>query len=113
MAEVCDKERPGWDPASGPVTQLDELLHVALSPLGLVAALIFVGALMLRRTWGYVGGTVALTAIAALIFAGWFDPTGITEAATREGCMALPALPIFAVLTLALTLLWWPRKSDL
>ena len=113
MAEVCDKVRPGWDPASGPVSQIDELVHFALSPLGLLAALFFIGALILRRTWGYIGGTIALIGIAALIFAGWFDPTGITQAATREGCVTLPALPIFSLLTVALTLLWWPRKSDL
>lgn len=106
--------RPGWDPSSGPVTQIGELLHFALSPLGLLAALVFVGALVPRRTWSYVSGTIALIGIAALIFAGWrFDPTGITQAATREGCVTLPALPIFVALTLALVLLWWPRKSDL
>ncbi|MEM9850846.1 MAG: hypothetical protein AAF761_02495, partial [Pseudomonadota bacterium] len=81
MAEVCDKVRPGWDPASGPVSQIDELLHFGLSPLGLLAALVFFGALILRRTWGYISGTIALIAIAALIFAGWLDPTGIAQAA--------------------------------
>ncbi|MCT4557859.1 MAG: hypothetical protein N4A61_07345 [Pelagimonas sp.] len=97
-AEVCDKVRPLWDPASGPATLVDEALHLASLPPSLILMVGTALAVRLRSQWGglaVVSGWSIL--ISVLVFGNRGDATGIHQHALSEGCIASPALFIGVV----------------
>lgn len=92
FAEVCDKARPGWDPADGPLGIWGELLVFATSP----AMLLVIAAL--AAGW-YFRQSLLLSAamLAALVFAvpqRWPVNPDLVAAARSEGCMGPPTLVI-------------------
>lgn len=113
LAEACATERPLWDPATGPVTELENLAYIALSPLGIFAILTVAVCLWHRRTWSLVAGTVFLIVQAATTaFGPMIRLSTENAAALSEGCVILSPWPSFVLLGLALVLLWWPRKDE-
>ncbi|MFN7599429.1 MAG: hypothetical protein ACK5PT_22365, partial [Cereibacter sp.] len=50
IAEVCDKERPAWNPQDGPVSQLDDLGLFFSDPFGLAVLVMAIVCILLRRT---------------------------------------------------------------
>lgn len=94
LAEVCDKERPLWSPADGPMSALDELFHLAttLPGLGIAGALTLA---LLSGTRLYWALTALFSAIIALsLWAMQNDPLGLTQAAMAEGCVGPQTLTI-------------------
>lgn len=110
-AEVCDKVRPHWDPASGPVSQVDDLLHFLTEPLGLGTIALVAISLAFRRAWLAIATTIVLIAVAALLF---FDIANIvddiTHEARLEGCLTQPVLVPLILLGIGLIVIWWPRR---
>ena len=99
MAEVCDKQRPDWNPADGPVSQFGEFVHFLGTPIGILVGLLTLVAVLLRVRWLSVTAAVLLVLAIALRIEGWFDPFDITlaEAAYREGCQNSPLLTVVAL----------------
>jgi len=105
LAEVCDKERPDWNPAHGPATGLDELvfLFTSLPGLGMLGAITLAALTGQKRYF-------AITALfSALIGAAqWITvtaPDELTRAAISEGCVGPQTLPIAACAILTSTAL--------
>jgi hypothetical protein len=92
MAEVCEKTRPGWSPADGPVTALGEALVFAMTP---AALLLIVG---VGAGW-YFRQQLVLSAVvlASLVFAFpriWPVNPDLLAAASAEGCIGPSSLVI-------------------
>ncbi len=110
LAEVCDKERSGWDGMD--VTLLGEATTLFLTPLGLVLLVLTTVALRMRNHWvglvAIVGWTVYLSIITIA------DPTGLRTAAMEEGCIGSPALFIALVTAICIgtAIYTTPRKAD-
>jgi len=88
-AEVCDKERPGWDGV--PVGAFDELLYFLQTPIVLVLILGTALAIRFRSEKGglavVVGWSIATFLVTGV---GLSDP--IRTAAIAEGCIGSPSL---------------------
>lgn len=101
LAEVCDKEAPGWDFRSGPASQLEHFQDAATGPYGLTIAALLVLAVIFKRRWLCLfGGMSTLLALAAVLVV-WSDP--IYAASIREGCRASPIWVLAALAGAALT----------
>ena len=112
-AEVCDKERPGWD--GTPATPWDEAISLfsTLPALGLIAATLL--AWRFRHTWGGLAVVLLwsflITAIVTL------DEDGVRDAALAEGCRGDPILFIGAVIAICVATVLYtaphkPRAPD-
>lgn len=103
QAGICATQRPGWQPADGPVGAWGETLYILGSPLGLGIVLLLGIGLVFPRPW--------LSAILALPALGlaWLLTIGRTSDAAglamSEGCIgtAMPA-SILLVLMAAVVL---------
>lgn len=106
-AEVCDKERPFWRPADGPVGALQDLIHSIATPLGAALLLCLLAPLVWRRAIPAL--LAANTALLAALFT-WLERSSpsdpATAAALAEGCMGPPGAPVAALLLAALGLYW-------
>ncbi|MCU0800695.1 MAG: hypothetical protein MUD11_02785 [Rhodobacteraceae bacterium] len=97
MAEVCEKQRPGWSPADGPATMVTELVQFlvwgggGLILLGLVLGLYF------RKTI-ILNAVMLVTLIMAVPYIWPLDPS-TRQLAMTEGCIGAPTL-VLAVLGL-------------
>ncbi|AML53799.1 hypothetical protein [Falsihalocynthiibacter arcticus] len=100
FAEVCDKDRPRWDPSSGRINQFEELYYFFTSPLGIGLLFLIAATLYVKKRWLSVLCATLIFLIAALTTASWlWFGDEIIHAAHREGCRAAPLLTI-AVLVL-------------
>ncbi len=106
LAEVCDKERPDWSPADGPVTMLGETLGFLSSPIGLALMGMVLAAFLVNKLWTSLvcGFVMAMLAVAFLGEA--LQPIEIALAARQEGCTASPLLTALILLVLAPLLVW-------
>ncbi|WP_299734018.1 hypothetical protein [uncultured Tateyamaria sp.] len=91
-AEVCDKVRPAWNPADGPVTQFDDLALFFIEPLGLIVLVLAIAAVLLRKIWFTVFVVTLLVATIALNISTWVEADDVTNFALSEGCIAAPVL---------------------
>ncbi|WP_425039789.1 hypothetical protein [Primorskyibacter sp. S187A] len=87
-AEVCDKERPGWD--GTPATMLSEAIGLFSSPMGLFLSAALVVAVLFRHALGVTIVSVLWAFFVYALIAP--DPTGIQQQAIIEGCIAQPTL---------------------
>lgn len=92
VAEVCDKVRPAWKPADGPVTQFGDLALFFFEPLGLIVLVFAIAAVLLRKIWFTVFVVTLLVAIIALNISTWVEADDVTNFAISEGCIAAPVL---------------------
>lgn len=98
LAEVCDKVRPLWDPATGPATAVDEALHLASTPVAMILLLVTALALRLKHAWVGLAAVCGWSAYVGLtVFGNRSDPSGIHQSAVAEGCIGSPALFIGTV----------------
>lgn len=112
-AEVCDKERPGWDPALGAVTGMDELVGFIGSPAGFV--LLGLGVVALMRPWRWPALAVVVIGLALTQWwvgqqAGLFGD-GTFGAAMVEGCIGHPSLKVGFVTVFALVVFLWSERQ--
>ncbi|MDQ2094036.1 hypothetical protein [Rhodalgimonas zhirmunskyi] len=116
MAEVCDKERPDWTPASGPATGLDEMLFLftSLPGLGILGALILA---LLTRQKRYLAISALFSGlIATALYVSSTQPDALTQQAIAEGCVGPQGPPVLAstlicAVSLALLALRWLREA--
>lgn len=116
-AEVCDKERPLWDSATGPATVFDEALHLGASPLSLVLLAATALAVRFRSSWGGLAVVCGWSGLVALVtFVNSDDPSGVRQLAIEEGCIGSPALFIAAVAAISVATIIYtsprPARSD-
>ncbi|MGL4321630.1 MAG: hypothetical protein ACRCS3_12270 [Paracoccaceae bacterium] len=111
MAEVCDKQRPGWTVADGPATVFSELVQFVVWGGGgvLIAALVL--GLYLRKN--IILNAVLLIAVVMSVPYVWpLDPM-TRQLAVTEGCIGAPTLVIGAlgmIWVAALVGALWKRK---
>ena len=91
-AEVCDKVRPAWNPADGPVTQFEDLALFFFEPFGLIVLGLAGAAVFLRKIWFTIFAVTLLVAIIALNISTWVEADDVTNFAISEGCIAAPVL---------------------
>lgn len=101
-AEVCDKERPYWEPGTAP-TAWSEALHFLLSPAGIFVALLFFLAVAIRTPWllWFSVAASCLSLLALAINPALPDPTGMRYFAVMEGCVGSSTLSVVFLLLIA------------
>lgn len=111
-AEVCDKERPGWD--GTPATALTEALWLAGSLPAVVLLVATALAVRFRSAWGGLAAVSGWSIlIGVIVFAPESGPMGIAQAARAEGCAGSPALFIACVAAICVaTILYTAPASD-
>lgn len=102
MAEVCDKERPRWDPASGPASMLDEFFALILNPF--VLGMLCLTAVAILSKWRIPKWILAVVWLSLSILIG-IDHYGpvlndVRWFAMQEGCIGSPLL--FIALAIAI-----------
>ena len=113
-ADVCDKERPFWDPETGPATALDEALHFAASPLTIALLVATALAVRFKSAWGGLAVVCGWSGLVGLItFAPSMDLASIRHAAIEEGCIGSPALfiALVAAISVATIIYTSPRSA--
>lgn len=92
LAEVCDKVVPNWNPANGPVNQIESLILFITSPGGLILfGLVLVAGLFASRV--LYGLTAVLGCFVIFgIYVNMTEENRVWEAAMREGCVTEPYL---------------------
>ena len=93
-AEVCDKERPGWSRADGPVGQLGETFFTFTTTPGIVLVALLAISLLIRVRWLFVLNAVMTFLFGFALALNWIDMHEITRAAVAEGCVTAPVLPV-------------------
>lgn len=109
LAEVCEKVRPGWNMADGPVGVLGETMFILSSFPGLVV-LAFL-AFGLARPHRWISIACGLPALAFGVLLAVSRGTATADLALKEGCLG-NAFPVALVLIAigALTILrGWSR----
>ncbi|WP_299208570.1 hypothetical protein [uncultured Tateyamaria sp.] len=109
MAEVCDKERPGWD--GMPVGMIGEAINLFLSPAGVALLLLSLVALRFRHQWIGLAAVILWTVFITIVTMA--DPTGVRGLAMVEGCIGPPTLFIAAVAAICVGIVLYtkPRAS--
>ena len=108
LAEVCDKARPSWNPADGPVGAWGEMLANLLSVPGLVVLTIAILALFSRSMWVPLALSLLSFALAWRIHFGHKNPlpwaAEMHAHSRQEGCVgpAGLAIALFVVIGIAL-----------
>ena len=92
VADVCDKVRPAWNPADGPINQFEDLALLFIEPLGLIVFALTIGAVFFRKIWLTAIVVTLLIAIVALNISTWIEADDVTNFAISEGCIAAPVL---------------------
>ncbi len=113
-AEVCDKVRPDWNPADGPVNQLEDLALFFVEPLGLLVLALTLAAVLLRKAWLAAIVVTLLVAIVGLSISTWIEADDVTDFAILEGCIAAPILTnitLIALGTIILVTTWRGSRS--
>jgi hypothetical protein len=91
-AEVCDKERPSWNPQDGPVSQFDDLALFFSGPMGLTVLAMAGACILLRKTWFTAIAVTFFIIIVGLLAITWFEDYRVKSAAVSEGCLTAPVL---------------------
>ena len=109
LAEVCDKLRPGWVAADGPVGWFGEMLFTFTSPPGLALLVLF--GLAMWRGWRWLLALVSLAAfaLAFLLYIG--SGAELAALAQAEGCIGAQNPGALLCLFLGVTafLRFWKR----
>jgi hypothetical protein len=109
LAEVCDKERPSWNPADGPVGAWGEMVANLLSVPGLVVLTIAILAHFSKSMWVPLALSLLPFALAWLIHFGHNDPlpwaAEMRAHARQEGCIGPPELAITLFVVIGIGLL--------
>jgi hypothetical protein len=92
LAEVCDKTRPGWAAANGPVSAPGELLVFATTPAALLLVLALSAGWYFRQQ--LLLSAVMLAALVFIIPQRWPVNPDLLNAARTEGCVGPPTLVI-------------------
>ncbi|MEM8592273.1 MAG: hypothetical protein AAGF13_07070 [Pseudomonadota bacterium] len=94
IAQVCDTERPNWNPTAGPASTLDELAQFMIEPLGL--AVLALGLLAVSVQWRWLTALAGVSACVALalIVIDFVIPDAIKLAAMEEGCIGPPYMTL-------------------
>ena len=100
-AEVCDKVRPAWNPADGPINQFEDLALFFIEPLGLLVLALTLAAASLRKIWITAIVVTLLFAIAALNISTWIEADDVTNFALSEGCIAAPVLTTITLIAIS------------
>ncbi|MDX8355656.1 hypothetical protein SLH47_25130 [Cognatiyoonia sp. IB215182] len=109
VAEVCDKVRPAWNPANGPINQFEDLALFFIEPLGLIVLVLTIAAILLRKIWLTAIVVALLFAVTALNISTWIEADDVTNFAISEGCIAAPVLTtitLIAICAIILTNTW-------
>lgn len=115
FAEVCDKVRPLWDPASGRVNFVTETLLFFASPGGLICLALIVTVIAVQSQSLPVF-LAALFLIFATVDSALFKGDPVREYALREGCVTdyhfTTLMIVLASSMLLLSYLRFYRKSE-
>lgn len=110
FAEVCDKERPRWNPADGRVNVFEELYLFLTSPLGIGLIALIATTLYFRRRWLSLLCAALIFTVATIVALNWFWlGDGIITAAFNEGCRASPIVTIGVLVLLSVWLAQYGR----
>lgn len=101
LAAVCDDARPNWDGV--PVTAFAEAVSLLSTPPALILLVATALVVRFKNQWGGLVVVVLWTLFASLLT--MFDPTGVREIATQEGCFGSPALFIAAVAAICVAMI--------
>ncbi|MFN7268994.1 MAG: hypothetical protein ACK5UA_08390 [Cereibacter sp.] len=112
IAEVCDKERPAWNPQDGPVSQLDDLGLFFSDPFGLAVLVMAIVCILLRRTWFTVLVITFLITVVALLTITWFEDFHVKSAAVSEGCLTTPVLTGLTLVAISVFLALLSRRTS-
>ena len=93
-AEVCDKARPRWSPADGPVGQLGETFFTFTTTPGIVLMALLAISLLIRIRWLFVLNAVLTFLFGFVLVLDWSHMDDILRFAVAEGCIAASVLPI-------------------
>jgi hypothetical protein len=112
IAEVCDKERPAWNPQDGPVSQIDDLVLFFSAPLGLTVLVMAGTCILLRKTWFTVLVITFLFTVVALLTITWFEDNHVKSAAVSEGCLTTPVLTGLTLVAISVFLALLSRRAS-
>lgn len=112
FAEVCDKERPFWDPHTGPASAWDELLGLTILPIPLLLFGITFVALVLHRRILFALCAILWLATATTVYLNRFtkDLTGVAEFAIKEGCIGPPHLFIALAIAICALMIYGAQR---
>jgi hypothetical protein len=101
-AEVCDKERASWDPASGPATALDELIGLSTLPITIALFALAIAALVSRSRFLYASTSFLWGSLVLIVSLDAYGPIvdDVRYYAIKEGCIGPPLL--FIALAIAI-----------
>ena len=102
FAEVCDKERPFWNPTDGPATAWGELIGLSVMPVSLILFGLTVIALAIRKRLLFAA-TGVLWGLCAIYNAANYHGVTMDDVryyAIKEGCIGPPDL--FIALAIAI-----------
>ncbi|AUQ73144.1 hypothetical protein PhaeoP71_00243 [Phaeobacter piscinae] len=107
LAEVCDKERPFWQPGDGPATAWDELINLSTLPVSLALLALAGIALATRNRPTFVIAAVFWAGIGFVVAVDRYENAldYVEASALAESCLGPPhlfiglAIAICAVMT--------------
>ncbi|OUS39003.1 hypothetical protein A9Q94_00595 [Rhodobacterales bacterium 56_14_T64] len=102
FAEVCDKERPLWNPGDGPATAWNELISLSVLPVQLALFILTAIALTVRQRVLFAA-TAVLWGLCAIYKAANYHGVIMDDVryyAIKEGCIGPPDL--FIALAIAI-----------
>ncbi|MCA3436997.1 MAG: hypothetical protein INF48_06715 [Rhodobacter sp.] len=112
IAEVCDKERPAWNPQDGPVSQLDDLGLFFSDPLGLTVLAMAGACILFRKTWFTALVITFLITVVALLTISWSEDYHVKSAAVSEGCLTTPVLTGLTLVAISVFLALLSRRTS-
>jgi hypothetical protein len=105
-AQTCAEQRPAWDGV--PVTAVQEIAYLAMSPAALILFLATVIAARFKSSWG--GVLVVLGWTALVTFLTMWAPASRKEA-FAEGCVGNPALFIGIIAAICIGMIFYTAPS--
>lgn len=104
FAEVCDVERPYWQPGSPPVTVWTKPAWTLTNPVIVILIMLACTALWTRNRWLSFPLSVPWLLLTLVVITTHTDPSGAHDYARRDVCLGSPYLRILlaALMTLAL-----------
>lgn len=110
FAEVCDKERPRWNPTDGRVNLFEEMYFFLTSPVGIGLIALIAATLYFRKRWLSLLCAALVFTVAAITVLNWFWlGDSIVTAAYKEGCRASPIVTVGVLVLLSAWLAQYGR----